>query len=531
MEHSENEFQKFKRNFKDVCGTLERISKKKFWVAGAGKSGLAAAKLLNGFGVNTFLTESGSIKEDVKEQLKALKIEFEENGHNLEKFRNECDCLVLSPGILQTQGIAFEARRNNILVVSEIELASWFLPDNAKVLGITGTNGKSTTTWYLSQLIQRDGKTAVACGNIGEPLSQAVVRAPETQIFVVELSSYQLENTYSKIFDGVAILNLQNDHLARYETLAEYLKAKWRILYLLRDTGKAFIDAEVLRNAAKLGLILPPRSETVALGDKDNLDAGQKAKNLGISGQGLPVPTYGNLSLLSLNALYFPTEIGHVCYLNQKNKFKIALRFSNRKEEFVLNEPCLPGAHNLENLLAAAGLARTVDVSLETIVKQWESSTTKFVPLAHRLEKVGERFLKPDGAEVQVIIVNDSKATNVESTLVAVKSFSQNVRLLLGGEPKGDSYLPLMEFKNKPIVKVYPFGKAGVLITNELVAHKSLLSAPLPNMLSAARLALSEAEDGDIILLSPACASFDEFKNFEHRGDIFKEWAKSCLVF
>lgn len=533
----------FRKGLANLCKTCadrpaaKRVVNKQVWVAGAGKSGVGVALLLKALGAKVFVSELGAITTDAENALREAGIEYESGSHNFERFLKECDFLVVSPGIPLDKGLALEARRSQIAFASEIEVASWFLPANATVIGVTGTNGKSTTTSYLAQLFANSGKKAVACGNIGLPFVHAVTSGAGYDTFIIELSSYQLESTYSLPLNASIILNIQNDHLARYETLSEYLKAKWRAVLLTRSGGTVVVDRAVLDMALRLGLSLPQGTELLVyeLSKESEVPAIRKPGfALPVTGRHLPIAHYGELKKLDTERLAFPFHFGSArVSLESAGALQIKLTAENLGASFKVTAPCLPGAHNATNVLAASAAALALGLNVEQVTKQWESTTTLFVQLAHRLERIGDQttqFRPYNGHAKEVAIYNDSKATNVESTLVAIRSFKKPIRLLLGGEPKGDSYAPLLEHHNSPIVRVYPFGKAGARIEDELASKTGWVAPRSATMLAAANLALEEATSGDVILLSPACASFDEFKNFEHRGDIFKEWANSCRL-
>jgi len=186
----------------------------------------------------------------------------------------------------------------------------------------------------------------------------------------------------------------------------------------------------------------------------------------------------------------------------------------------------------MKNILCASLLANHLGISDEIILNQWEEKTSNYKHLPHRLEKISSKWnsYKDNFLKIKkLLIINDSKATNVESTLVAIHSFQNSIRLLIGGKPKGDNYSPIGEYINKQIIKIYPFGESANIIKEHLLNFKNNIAECSSNMLAAANLAIDEAKDNDIILLSPACSSFDEFENFEHRGDIFREWALSHL--
>ncbi len=432
---------------------LTQLLKKRFCVLGAANSGISAALLLKQHQAHVFVSEFKTISLEIKQRLKKHDIALEENGHNIATICAEYDVLVVSPGIAPSSNIIIEAKKNNLIIMSEIELALYFIDSRIKLIGITGTNGKSTTTHYCAHLFNSGGLKTFSCGNIGLPLSEVVRVQENFDALCIELSSYQLEYNLPNIFDVSIFLNLQNDHLERHKTSENYLKAKWNLVLATKDNGICIIDKNVLEFAKKLSLPFP--------------------------------------------------------------KCSIISDFTHLQE----TELCLPGAHNLINMNGASIAGKFLGISKEIILKEARKSTSTYEPLAHRLENVP--------TTLKQIFINDSKATNVESTLVALQSFHQPVHLLLGGVPKGDSYLALKPFFNHPIVFVYPFGEAGTKIYNELKEFASFLVKPSHDMLSAAQHALQKSKPEEIILLSPACSSFDEFNNFEHRGEVFKEWVKS----
>jgi UDP-N-acetylmuramoylalanine--D-glutamate ligase len=202
------------------------------------------------------------------------------------------------------------------------------------------------------------------------------------------------------------------------------------------------------------------------------------------------------------------------------------------EDHFTIEKSCLDGHHNQVNIAAASVSARHSGIAEQIIRAQWNAKSSAYIHLPHRLEDVckGAVLQASQGERKQVRAINDSKATNVESTIVALKSFNTPVRLLLGGEPKGDLYSDILPFVGKNVCMVYPFGKAAPLICEQLKKAAQYLAEPSSKMTDAAEKALDDALNGDIILLSPACASFDEFRNFEHRGDVFKDWVASKAV-
>jgi UDP-N-acetylmuramoylalanine--D-glutamate ligase len=516
---------------------------KKIWVVGAARSGIAAARLLKYHGADIFVTDSNKIDAAQKKILEDLQIPFEENGHSIDRMLKDAELVVLSPSIPLDRSLPFAVKRAGIPIAGEIEVASWFLPKDSIVVGITGTNGKSTTTHYASQLFNRGGRKAVACGNIGLPLADTLLAPSGFDAFIVELSSYQLETTQNLRPDVSIFLNLQNDHLARYGTMEEYLKAKWRLVMMTKSDGLTVIEENVLRRAVAAGLPLPD-CRIVALCAESSLQLQTEATSAAHVSTApqcpsmllrtLPRPAYGQLKLIPLQCLLPEADISALqitsgtgtAHPEQVHLFLGSLQSGVLEEKFTIKNPVLEGYHNQLNIAAAGIAARHAGITLKNVCEQWEAATSLYVHLPHRLEEVckGAVLRNSRGDLKKIRAINDSKATNVESTVVAVKSFSKQVRLLLGGEPKGDLYSDLIPFLGSQICRIYPFGKAAPLICAQLSKAESYLAEPSVKMTDAAAKAFDDASDGDIVLLSPACASFDEFMNFEHRGDVFRSW-------
>ena len=513
----------------------------RFFIAGAAKSGISVAKLLKKHGAIVFVTEEKKISIETQKELINIQIPFEQEGHSLNKIPTECDVMVLSPGIPLNKDISLICKKNAIPILSEIEIASWFMDPKDICLAVTGTNGKSTTVNYLSQLVSNSKYKSKACGNIGTSVSQTLIDYPDTNLFSIEFSSYQLETTYSIRPLCTALLNLQNDHLGRYEVMEEYLKAKWRLILLTDDSGIAIIDKSIIKMALTLGLSMP-RSRVIIIDDnalhneKNHFNSSkidQLLTKLEFS-KTLPIPIYQELKNLDFNNLIFENqfEYAYAKYNTTNGSIHISLMLQKHKKIWEISKPCLPGKHNMTNVLCASLMAMHLGIPDKVILSQWEEEISLYEHLPHRLEKISmgwNTYLDNSSIEKKLLIINDSKATNIESTLVALESFQKPIRLLLGGEPKGDSYLPIAKYLNKNLLKIYPFGKATNIITHELMKHKDQIAKPSKEMLSAADLAIDESMENEIILLSPGCSSFDEFNNFEHRGDVFRKWALSHL--
>ncbi|MFZ9519172.1 MAG: Mur ligase family protein [Silvanigrellaceae bacterium] len=518
------------------------IRGKKIWIIGAARSGMAAARIMHSQGAELFVSDSATIGESQKTTLNELGISFEEGTHSLERMIQEAQFVVLSPAITLDSKIALAARQAGIPIFSEIEIASWYLPQSSFVLGITGTNGKSTTTHYAAQLFALGQRNAVACGNYGLPLAEALLAPARFNSFMIELSSYQLETTFSLRPNVTIFLNLQNDHMARYGNMNEYMKAKWRLVTLTKRDGLAIIDHDVFIKALVLGLPLPECRIAVVHGflEKSPVEGikmpAKRVEHFALSSPEilarLPVQTYGSLAKLDVDSLAESADIIHIWMTNQSatdNSHRLHIASVDPKGmriELDIQNPCLSGEHNQFNI-ASASVAALLDGMHPNIIRaQWNSGTTVYEHLAHRLEVINSSFPLFDSKGVQkdVRAINDSKATNVESTLVAVKSFKKSIRLLLGGEPKGDFYGDLSPYIGEKICRIYPFGKAAPVIQQHLAGFEKFVAPSSAKLFDAAQMALDDAADGDIVLLSPACASFDEFKNFEHRGDAFRHW-------
>lgn len=518
------------------------VRSKNIWIVGAARSGLAAAKLLSLNGAKVFVTDSGAIDPSVKSILSDLNVLFEEGGHSIERLLKEASVVVLSPSIPLDSTLPLAALQAGIPVVSEIEVASWFIPESAIVIGITGTNGKSTTTHYANQLFTLAQRNSVACGNYGRALSDALLDPAKFNTFVVEVSSYQLETTFSFHPHVSIFLNLQNDHQLRYGTMDEYLKAKWRLILLTRPDGLAVIDAQVLKRAIAIGLSLPRCRIAISYGFLDQPSAAMVMDSLQCAKMRrdsmnlfrpihLPTSSYGSLGALPIASLT-DADLLHSWLIKHESSDRFSVHIASltgsiQDQSFDIDKPVLPGDHNQVNILSASLAAIQTGLHPNVARAQWTRKGSAYYHLPHRLEEVekDQSFLKSSGEQVSVRIINDSKATNVESTLVAIKSFNSPMRVLLGGEPKGDFYGEMIPYIGNNIVKIYPFGKAAPLICQQLAIMSDKLAPSSKQLIEAAQLALDESADGDIILLSPACASFDEFKNFEHRGDSFRHWA------
>ncbi|TKJ41487.1 UDP-N-acetylmuramoyl-L-alanine--D-glutamate ligase [candidate division LCP-89 bacterium B3_LCP] len=432
-------------------------------VLGMARSGMAAAQLLNESGCHVLVSDSAdsaSLKENAA-VLENLGVDVELSGHSDRVLQS--DFIVRSPGIPRDIPILYEARRRGILIVSELEVAFWF--NRASVIAVTGSNGKTTTVEWLGDLFNRAGKKAFVCGNVGRSFSSiAAITAPD-DIAVVEVSSFQLEDIVLFNPHIALITNFSPDHLDRYQSYEEYKRTKCRI-FANQHADDLLIYNRNDDDLATYVTKVPGRKSSFGLDEPETPGIGLKDEDVIISDASRQI----NL-------------------LNRKNL-------------------SLPGRHNLENALAVAYAAWSLGIAKEIIVE----SLKIFPGVPHRLEKVVER----DG----VLWINDSKATNVASGKVALESMHRPVILLAGGRDKGGAFSDIIDTSADKIKQVIAFGEAGGTIESAWNGHLPVMR--VDSLAEAITKADDIAESGDVVLLSPMCASFDEFENYEQRGDYFR---------
>ncbi len=441
-------------------------------VIGLGKSGVGAAKLLLNRGAAVVaLDESPSATAPFAHPRLTVKA-----GPFPATFWAGAAAVVVSPGVPLAKPELQAARAAGATLYGEVELAWRCLPRGAgPILGVTGTNGKSTTTALLGELVRQHAPNTFVGGNLGTAFTLAYedpARAPY-DVHVVELSSFQLEGVVDAQVKGAALLNLQPDHLDRYASQREYGLAKARIFDKQPADGFAVVNAD-----DPTVLELARRAHVPVYGF--TLDPSRRAEGLA----GLAVG----------GAAGFRFDFGGGL-------------------EFQLRNRALRGAHNAQNAMAAALLARLAGVPSEAIQRGLDA----FPGLPHRLELVREL----DGVEY----VNDSKATNVDSALVALRAFPGGVWLIAGGKGKGAPYAPLVEQARGVVKGVLTIGQDAPAIA-EAFAGVCPVSA-CGSLEAAVQEARRRATRGDVVLLSPACASYDQFRHFEHRGDSFKDLVRA----
>ena len=432
-------------------------------ILGAGKSGIAAGVLGAHIGANIFISESDDSPEIINN---IGKFKHEVGGHSNTVL--DADLLVKSPGIPNEIPIIKECKNRKIPIFSEIEFASWFT--SSPILALTGSNGKTTTVNLLHEMCICDGRTSLLGGNIGMPFSENVLweltSKIEKSIHVLELSSFQLEHiqTFSPTIAG--ILNISADHLDRYTDINAYAAEKLKLANQINESGWVVFNAddpilaESLQNTN--------RSVEFSLTQNQNC-------------------------LFKLNA----TKV----YTGETDNPDILFKFEDTK---------LKGFHNLQNILAAATMAHSFGISREAI----QNTIINFTPIPHRLEWVGN--IK------NVDYFNDSKATNIAAAIAAIESFDNNLILILGGKDKGSTdFTQLIPSMENRVHSIITYGEAGIEIKNQL--DESFRDTYCEDFEDAMRKANDNSESGNTVLLSPACASFDQFSNYEHRGNRFVE--------
>jgi len=434
-------------------------------ILGGGESGVGAAILASVKGYDTLLSDSNMVTTEAKSLLDGYSIPYEEGGHTREKIL-AADLVIKSPGIPDTVPIVREISAAGIPVISEIEFASRF--DKSVKICITGSNGKTTTTSIIYFLLKNAGLNVGLAGNIGQSYAYQVA-TEKFDYYVLELSSFQLDGMYDFKADIAVLLNITPDHLDRYDNQMEnYIKAKFRIT----------------RNMSS--------EDCFIFCDDDDV-------------------TVSHLNNIVLHAKKLPFSQNHPveqgAYINED---KMVVRYADREYQMFLNELSLQGKHNVYNSMAAAIAGKVLNIKNEVL----RESLLSFKGVEHRLERV----LKIR----DVLYINDSKATNVNSAWYALESIETPVIWIAGGKDKGNDYEPLMEMVKDKVRVLICLGVDNTKL-HEAFADKvdeihDTLSAE-----EAVKVAYSVARRGETVLLSPACASFDLFKNYEDRGQQFKE--------
>jgi UDP-N-acetylmuramoylalanine--D-glutamate ligase len=440
---------------------------KKVLVVGLGKSGLSAALFLRQCGAQVTVSDMRSAAALAKEIPALLEhgIMVESGGHGLLTFRRQ-DLIVVSPGVPLDTPELVQVKAFGLPVIGELELAAQFL--QGKILAITGSNGKTTTTALTGEILAAAGFETLVGGNIGVPVVDLIAKSTENSWSVLEVSSFQLESTELFHPQIAVILNITPDHLDRHGSFENYALAKERIFSAQTASDSLVLNAGNVRAAAAAAR------------------------------------TAAKVYWFSLEQ---PVTQG-AWVQDDQVVFRTA---SDARVEPIVPLDAIPlkGAHNVENVLAAVCAARLAGASAESI----GNAVRSFRAVEHRLEYVAT----DNGVEYY----NDSKATNVDAAAKAIAAFPGCIHLILGGKDKNSNYADLSDLLRKRVKAVYTIGSAAAKIESQIRGMVPIIHCEtLDKAVAEARKA---ARPGDVVLLSPACSSFDQFENYEHRGRIFKE--------
>ncbi len=445
------------------------LNGKRVLVVGLGKSGVASALFLKSHGARVAVSDTKS-GDELRNEIPVLLdhgITVETGGHGERTFRGQ-DLIVVSPGVPVDAPPLVQARSLGESVIGEIELAAQFLP--GPIVAITGSNGKTTTTTLTGEIMAAAGFSTLVGGNIGTPAISLAEKARPDTVIVLEVSSFQLETIENFRPRVAVVLNVTPDHLDRHRTFEIYANAKARVFENQQSGDYAVLNAD---DPTCMDMGGRTRAQVFWFSRQQEVQRGAWVRD---------------------GLILFRDKLG-------------------QREILQVSEIPLKGAHNLENVLAAVCAGVLMGCAPEKI----RQAVRDFKAVEHRLEFV---------ATIKgVDYYNDSKATNVDATIKALESFPSNIHLILGGKDKGSDYTVLNDLLRKRVKRVYTIGAAAAKIESQIVTAKDggpeLIHAE--TLESAIRKASAVAQEGDIVLLAPACASFDQFKSYEHRGKVFKQ--------
>lgn len=449
------------------------VKGKRVLVVGLGKSGVSSALFLKERGARVTVSDAKT-EEQLREaipQLLDTGIAVEAGGHGERTFRDQ-DLIVVSPGVPSDEPHLLQARNAGIKIIGEVELAARFLPGH--IIAITGSNGKTTTTALCGEVVSWGGYETLVGGNIGTPVISLVGEATSDTYNVLEISSFQLETIETFHPQIAVVLNITPDHLDRHHTMEAYIAAKVRVFENQTAADHAILNADD-PECAKLG-------------------GRTKAKVLWFSRK---------------------KEVKEGAFVREG---KILYRAHDNDEQEVMSvaDISLKGSHNVENVLAAVCVGRVVGCEPGRIRK----AVQEFKAVEHRLEFV---------ASIRgVDFYNDSKATNVDATSKALESFPGNIHIILGGKDKGSDYSVLNPLLKERVKRVYTIGAAAAKIEQQIAGAAQVVHAE--TIENAVKQASQHAAAGDIVLLAPACASFDQFTSYEHRGKVFKDLVQALAA-
>jgi len=447
------------------------LNGKRVLVVGLGKSGVASAIFLKQQGARVTVSDTKS-GDELRNEIPALLdhgITVETGGHGERTFRGQ-DLIVVSPGVPVDAPPLVQARSAGEMVIGEIELAAQFLP--GPIVAITGSNGKTTTTTLAGEIMTAGGFPTLVGGNIGTPAISLADRAKPETIIVLEVSSFQLETIQTFRPKVAVVLNVTPDHLDRHRTLDVYVNAKARIFENQQPDDYAVLNAD---DPTCVSMATRTRAQVFWFSRQKEVQQGAWVRD------------------------------GNIVFRDR----------AGQKEILQVSEIPLKGAHNLENVLAAVCAGALMGCAPEKI----RQAVRDFKAVEHRLEFVATI----NGVDYY----NDSKATNVDATIKALESFPANIHLILGGKDKGSDYTVLNDLLRQRVQRVYTIGAAAAKIESQIKGVEVVHAETLEN---AIRKANAVAQPGDIVLLAPACASFDQFKSYEHRGKVFKQTVQALAT-
>ena len=434
-------------------------------VLGGGESGTGSAVLAKVKGFDVFLSDSGNLKEEAKALLRKWNIEFEEGGHTLEKIYNANE-IVKSPGIPETAPLIVAAREKGIRIISEIEFAGRY--DSAKKICITGSNGKTTTTSMIYFMLKNAGLNVGLAGNIGQSYAYQVA-TQKYDYYVLELSSFQLDGMYEFKADIAILMNITPDHLDRYDfKMQNYINSKFRITQNMKEED-CFIFCQ---------------DDPVTIGELEKIVT--RAKMLPFTQKG---------------------KVEEGAFIEDE---RVCITLNGDVDYIYLKELALQGKHNVYNSMAAAIAAKAIKIDKKVI----RESLMTFSGVEHRMENV----LKIKN----VLYINDSKATNVDSAWYALDSMTTPVVWIAGGKDKGNDYEPLYQLVKDKVRVLICMGLHNEKL-HENFADKVDMIFDVQSAQDAVAKAYEVAQSGETVLLSPCCASFDLFKSYEDRGKQFKD--------
>jgi len=445
------------------------LKDKRVLVVGLGKSGVASALFLKAHGARVTVSDTKS-GDELRNEIPVLLdhgITVETGGHGERTFRGQ-DLIVVSPGVPVDAPLLAQARAMGEAVIGEIELAAQFLP--GPLVAITGSNGKTTTTTLTGEILTAGGLPTLVGGNIGTPAISLAEHAKRETVTVLEVSSFQLETIQTFRPKVAVVLNVTPDHLDRHQTFEAYVDAKARIFENQRGDDFAVLNED---DPTCVAMAARTRAQVFWFSRQKEVKQGAWVRE------------------------------GNILFRDGRVEQK-----TSQREVMLVSEIPLKGAHNLENVLAAVCAGALMGCAPEKI----RQAVRDFKAVEHRLEFV---------ATIRgVDYYNDSKATNVDATIKALESFPANIHLILGGKDKGSDYSVLNDLLRQRVKRVYTIGAAAAKIESQIKNVEIVHAETLENAL---RRANTVAEPGDVVLLAPACASFDQFKNYEQRGQVFKE--------